>query len=155
MVVYTPDWRTAYGDMNLCFPDISPVGDYGRYTKGPAVVLLTHKIMEDPVHWKRRRPRRTRKLLPSWIAEASWNYAHPSKLLLNTLILFAATIALQGRASASSNPLELNGGSCLAMAGKDCVAVAVDRRFGQEGQLVSAEAKRVLKVNYPYNLLYT
>lgn len=62
--------------------------------------------------------------------------------------VFAATVALRGSALASSNPLELNGGSCLAMAGKGCVALAVDRRFGLEGQLVSTEAKRVLKVRH-------
>lgn len=66
--------------------------------------------------------------------------------LLLGAVVFAATIALKGTALASSNPLELNGGSCLAMAGKGCVALAVDRRFGLEGQLVSTEAKRVLKV---------
>ena len=43
--------------------------------------------------------------------------------------------------------MELNGGSCLAMAGKGCVALAVDRRFGLKGQLVSTDAKRVLKVS--------
>ena len=63
------------------------------------------------------------------------------------LVVFAATIAFRGRTSASSNPMELNGGSCLAMAGKGCVALAVDRRFGLEGQLVSTDAKRVLKVS--------
>lgn len=64
------------------------------------------------------------------------------------LLLAVALTAMAScrRASASSNPLELNGGSCLAMAGKGCVALAVDRRFGLEGQLVSADAKRVLKV---------
>ena len=65
---------------------------------------------------------------------------------LITFVVFATTIALRGRTSASSNPMELNGGSCLAMAGKGCVALAVDRRFGLEGQLVSTDAKRVLKV---------
>lgn len=34
----------------------------------------------------------------------------------------------------------------MAMAGKGCVALAVDKRFGLEGQLVSQDAKRVLKV---------
>ncbi|CAM9365774.1 unnamed protein product [Discosporangium mesarthrocarpum] len=33
------------------------------------------------------------------------------------------------------------------MAGDSCVAVAVDKRFGLEGQLVSDDAKRVLKVH--------
>jgi len=67
------------------------------------------------------------------------------RLLVGAFVL-AATVALKGGVLASSNPLELNGGSCLAMAGKGCVALAVDRRFGLEGQLVSTEAKRVLKV---------
>lgn len=67
------------------------------------------------------------------------------RLLISAFVL-AATVALKGGVLASSNPLELNGGSCLAMAGKGCVALAVDRRFGLEGQLVSTEAKRVLKV---------
>jgi len=67
------------------------------------------------------------------------------RLLIGAFVL-AATVALKGGVLASSNPLELNGGSCLAMAGKGCVALAVDRRFGLEGQLVSTEAKRVLKV---------
>lgn len=65
---------------------------------------------------------------------------------MGAIITLVATIALRGGVLASSNPLELNGGSCLAMAGKGCVALAVDRRFGLEGQLVSTEAKRVLKV---------
>lgn len=66
-------------------------------------------------------------------------------LIFSVVVVLAAAIALRGGVTAS-NPLELNGGSCLAMAGKDCVALAVDRRFGLEGQLVSTEAKRVLKV---------
>lgn len=74
------------------------------------------------------------------------NYQARRRLpLLIRAIAFVATVA-RGGVLASSNPLELNGGSCLAMAGKDCVALAVDRRFGLEGQLVSTEAKRVLKV---------
>ncbi|CAN0230547.1 unnamed protein product [Ectocarpus sp. 8 AP-2014] len=72
----------------------------------------------------------------------------PTKLTrLIVAIMLVATVAVRGGVLASSNPLELNGGSCLAMAGKGCVALAVDRRFGLEGQLVSTEAKRVLKVN--------
>ncbi|CAM9420505.1 unnamed protein product [Pylaiella littoralis] len=75
------------------------------------------------------------------------NYQARRRLpLLIRAIAFVATVA-RGGVLASSNPLELNGGSCLAMAGKDCVALAVDRRFGLEGQLVSTEAKRVLKIN--------
>lgn len=69
--------------------------------------------------------------------------------LLLTKWIIAATLAILlccKVASASSNPLELNGGSCVAMTGRGCVALAVDRRFGLGGQLVSTDAKRVLKV---------
>lgn len=79
--------------------------------------------------------------------ERRTNYQARRRLsVLIGAIVFAVTVALRGGVLASSNPLELNGGSCLAMAGKGCVALAVDRRFGLEGQLVSTEAKRVLKV---------
>lgn len=41
---------------------------------------------------------------------------------------------------------DINGGSCLAMAGKDCVALVLDSRFGSSGngQLVNVQARRVL-----------
>lgn len=70
-------------------------------------------------------------------------------IILAVLVAFSPKLAL-----ASSNPMELNGGSCMAMAGKGCVALAVDRRFGLEGQLVSQDAKRVLKVGACDNILW-
>ena len=39
---------------------------------------------------------------------------------------------------------DLNGGSCLAMAGKDCVALVLDSRFGSGTSLVNVQARRVL-----------
>lgn len=93
-----------------------------------------------PCSSSNERRRRNRYLWPS--------FAFRELPLLLGAVVFAGT-ALKGGVLASSNPLELNGGSCLAMAGKGCVALAVDRRFGLEGQLVSAEAKRVLKVPAP------
>jgi 20S proteasome subunit beta 3 len=46
-----------------------------------------------------------------------------------------------------SSPLVYNGGCAVAMAGKNCVALAVDTRFGSAEQLVSKSARRVLAVN--------
>ena len=40
-----------------------------------------------------------------------------------------------GYAQASSDPGSLNGGSVMAMAGKGCVALAVDKRFGSGPQV--------------------
>jgi len=41
------------------------------------------------------------------------------------------------------DPTTMNGGSVLAMAGKDCVAVAVDKRFGRDLSLVTIQPRRV------------
>lgn len=92
----------------------------------------------------RSNQRRTNRSRSRWPPSLAFREL-PAKLLFACAV-FAATLSLKGGVLASSNPLELNGGSCLAMAGKGCVALAVDRRFGLEGQLVSTEAKRVLKV---------
>jgi 20S proteasome subunit beta 3 len=47
-------------------------------------------------------------------------------------------------AQQSQDPTLLNGGSILAMAGRDCVALAVDRRFGSGSALVSVQSRRSL-----------
>jgi 20S proteasome subunit beta 3 len=44
----------------------------------------------------------------------------------------------------TQNPMTLNGGSILAMAGKNCVAVAVDKRFGRGQSLVAVRNRPVL-----------
>jgi 20S proteasome subunit beta 3 len=46
--------------------------------------------------------------------------------------------------SQQQDPLTMNGGSLLAMAGKDCVALAVDRRFGSGPALVNVGPRSVL-----------
>lgn len=46
-----------------------------------------------------------------------------------------ALIAWANVVIAQQDPSTLNGGSILAMAGKDCVAVAVDKRFGSGPQV--------------------
>jgi 20S proteasome subunit beta 3 len=47
-------------------------------------------------------------------------------------------------AQQGQDPTLLNGGSILAMAGRDCVAVAVDRRFGSGSALVNVPSGRSL-----------
>jgi 20S proteasome subunit beta 3 len=47
-------------------------------------------------------------------------------------------------AQQGQDPTLLNGGSILAMAGRDCVAVAVDRRFGSGSTLVNVPSGRSL-----------
>jgi len=42
------------------------------------------------------------------------------------------------------DPKTLNGGSIMAMAGKNCVAVAVDKRFGSGAQMVNVSPRTVL-----------
>ncbi|CAM9169876.1 unnamed protein product [Phaeothamnion confervicola] len=71
----------------------------------------------------------------------------PGYVVIAPLLALCTSLILVILCSASNNPLEFNGGSCVAMAGKDCVALAVDKRFGSREQLVSANARRVLKLN--------
>ncbi|KAG5178069.1 proteasome beta subunit [Tribonema minus] len=66
---------------------------------------------------------------------------HFRRLLLVGAALVGAALAQQ------QSPLELNGGSCLVMAGRKCLAVAVDKRFGKGNELVSDNARRVLKLH--------
>ena len=39
--------------------------------------------------------------------------------------------------------MQYNGGCCIAMAGKDCFAIASDRRFGQQQLTVSCDFSKV------------
>jgi 20S proteasome subunit beta 3 len=43
--------------------------------------------------------------------------------------------------------LEYNGGAVVAMVGKNCVAIASDRRFGIQQQTVSKNMQKVFKIN--------
>ena len=43
--------------------------------------------------------------------------------------------------------LEYNGGAIVAMVGKNCVAIASDRRFGIQQQTVSTNMEKVFKIN--------
>jgi 20S proteasome subunit beta 3 len=58
------------------------------------------------------------------------------------MVLFLDTCAV--RAQQQQDPSTLNGGSLLAMAGTDCVALAVDKRFGNGPALVNIGARSIL-----------
>lgn len=60
------------------------------------------------------------------------------KLLSHILLLNQIT------SISSMDPNSYNGGSAMAMVGKDCVAVAVDKRFGSGPQLVNIAARKVI-----------
>ena len=66
-----------------------------------------------------------------------------NKKILPLLLLCLASLSWTGKAQESS-PLTLNGGSVLAMAGKNCVAVAVDKRFGSGPALVQIAPPKLL-----------
>ncbi|KAJ3059526.1 Proteasome subunit beta type-3, partial [Quaeritorhiza haematococci] len=43
--------------------------------------------------------------------------------------------------------MEYNGGALIAMKGKDCVAIAADRRFGIQLQTVSCDFQKIFEIN--------
>ena len=43
--------------------------------------------------------------------------------------------------------MQYNGGCCIAMAGKDCFAIASDRRFGQQQMTVSCDFSKCFQIN--------
>jgi 20S proteasome subunit beta 3 len=43
--------------------------------------------------------------------------------------------------------LEYNGGAVVAMVGKNCVAIASDKRFGIRQQTVGTEMQKIFKVH--------
>jgi 20S proteasome subunit beta 3 len=65
----------------------------------------------------------------------------PSFLSLVAIIIAQLLVAVQ--AQEQENPLTFNGGSLLAMAGNECVALAVDKRFGSGRQMVTIAPRHV------------
>jgi 20S proteasome subunit beta 3 len=55
--------------------------------------------------------------------------------------------------SQQQDPTSLNGGSCLAMAGKDSVVIAIDPRFGVGPQMVTVTPRPVLLLQHNSNAL--
>ncbi len=65
------------------------------------------------------------------------------------VILLGAVVASLSRfhvVVAQQNPLTMNGGSVLAMAGKNCVVLAVDRRFGSGRSLINVRKRPILQI---------
>jgi 20S proteasome alpha/beta subunit len=58
----------------------------------------------------------------------------PQPPLYIVLLLILTSVSLT-KAQQQQDPTTLNGGSVLAMAGKDSVALAVDKRFGSGPQV--------------------
>ena len=42
-----------------------------------------------------------------------------------------------------TNPMEINGGACVAMVGKNCVAIACDMRLGAQAMTISTDFPKV------------
>jgi len=53
------------------------------------------------------------------------------------------------------DPSSLNGGSALAMTGKDCVALAIDKRFGSGPQMVNISPRRTLVLHSHLMVAFT
>merc|ERR1712086_969652 len=50
------------------------------------------------------------------------------------------------RPSATMSIMEYNGAAVVAMVGKDCVAIASDRRFGVQAQTVTCDFQKIFKM---------
>mmetsp|Transcript_14085 Transcript_14085/g.14261 ORF Transcript_14085/g.14261 Transcript_14085/m.14261 type:complete len:91 (-) Transcript_14085:766-1038(-) len=69
---------------------------------------------------------------------------------LKNLVIWAWLLYLCFIASgalAQQDPSTMNGGSMMAMAGRDCAVLAVDKRFGSGPQMVTVAPRRCLVVN--------
>ena len=60
---------------------------------------------------------------------------HDSALWMLRVLLLLLLTSTPTHAQQQQDPRTLNGGSVLAMAGKGCVALAVDKRFGSGPQV--------------------
>ncbi|CAB9508000.1 Proteasome subunit beta type-3 [Seminavis robusta] len=73
----------------------------------------------------------------------STSRANKRRPLAWTLLIFLSFGTRSVRSQQDQNPLTMNGGSVLAMAGKDCVALAVDKRFASGAQMVNIAPRHV------------
>jgi len=62
-------------------------------------------------------------------------------ICFNLLMLLLPIIIIE--AQQQQDPMTLNGGCCLAMAGDGCVALVTDKRFGSGPQMVNASPRNV------------
>jgi len=56
-------------------------------------------------------------------------------LMILTMVMMIASTCRVVSAQQQQDPLTMNGGSLLAMAGNQCVALTVDKRFGSGPQV--------------------
>ena len=61
-------------------------------------------------------------------------------ILLRIFLVLSALLYVE---SQEQDPMTMNGGSVLAMAGKECVALAVDKRFASANHVSNGEVGRV------------
>jgi 20S proteasome subunit beta 3 len=66
------------------------------------------------------------------------------ELVLFLLSIFLSFLLPHAAAQREQNPMTMNGGSVLAMAGRDCVCLAMDKRFGLGNALVNVAPRPVL-----------
>ena len=74
-------------------------------------------------------------------------------MLFLLLATFLACLDCMAHAQGQQDPFAINGGSILAMAGKESVAVAVDKRFGsgpQVGCRWDRSCERPLSLVFPH-----
>eukprot|EP00592_Proboscia_alata_P019991 CAMPEP_0194422868 /NCGR_PEP_ID=MMETSP0176-20130528/22201_1 /TAXON_ID=216777 /ORGANISM="Proboscia alata, Strain PI-D3" /LENGTH=274 /DNA_ID=CAMNT_0039231861 /DNA_START=18 /DNA_END=842 /DNA_ORIENTATION=- len=77
---------------------------------------------------------------------------------LKTLVIWAWLLHLcfiASSAFAQQDPSTMNGGSMMAMAGRDCAVLAVDKRFGSGPQMVTVAPRRCLVVNSKLMVSFT
>jgi 20S proteasome subunit beta 3 len=65
------------------------------------------------------------------------------------------TLLVIPSAFCQDDPTTMNGGSCLAMAGNGCVALAVDKRLGSGPQMVNVVPRKVLMPNSNLMVAFT
>ena len=63
-------------------------------------------------------------------------------VLLNSSMKFVVVVVH----AQQQNPLTMNGGSVLAMAGKNCVVLAVDKRFGSGWSLINVRHRPIIQM---------
>jgi 20S proteasome alpha/beta subunit len=66
------------------------------------------------------------------------------QIILITFALIVNVVVVVGQQQQS--PLTMNGGSVLAMAGKNCVVLAVDKRFGSGRSLINVRRRPVIQL---------
>jgi 20S proteasome alpha/beta subunit len=59
------------------------------------------------------------------------------------MVRLSLSLVTKADSPAQSNPMELNGGSVVAMIGKDCVAIASDLRLGQQAVGLASNFEKV------------